>query len=1279
MARLEHPAIVPVYDFGETSEGQLYFVMSFVNGTDVHQMVQSKGRLPPEHALAITAHVCDALTYAHAHGVIHRDIKPSNVLINMEGQVKVADFGLAKVDDPSQSSGLTKTGLAMGTPDYVAPETLTLGMIVDGRADLYAVGVMLYQMLTGNVPRGMFTMPSVMIGSDPRFDAIIAKAMKYDREERYLTATDLRRDLDVILTTPLVQAGGQSSAAIPMQACHGVKQGNPVAPQLESSPKRHDPEKAKTPRYIGAGAAAAAVVIALYAFIGGKNDKPEPSPTKTTLDIKMPNESSPVAPQLESKPKTTPTDNATKPDSTASTSSSELSGDEPKPGTTLPPAITTASKPAKPAEKFPPGKWVKVLTSFDELPENLRSPDSGVKFQDGWLNFEKPGAWNLSPGQLGANHAIRVRIKPGKGHTSLTIRKPSIEVIDGYQIQEKGDSKVRGVAALPRAQGAPLVLEGTWPRPSATDSSVMELGIVGNRLVTRVEASVLSKAIEQPKQGTGVSIFCQKEAIRDIEVINLDGIPEAEALKILGVDEKGNDLRQKPAAVASTSPSPTATTTAPISNAAPAAFPPGQWVKVFTKFEDLPERLRKPDSGVKIENGKLIIAARSSQSIKFPTEFSNVGLRLKQAPNSPETQVRLSKSDTTDIRLLARPSGDEVSCMIWKPGAGNGLGNLEAPRVLERTLELVVVGRRVVARVNDQIFSAELPTGEMIGPFNPEIFFNNSSVRDIEVINLDGIPEAEALRILGIDEKGNNTRAAALATEKQAMEQKQVAQAAAGIPELAALDEQFKKLTAERVTAPFEADLAKLNSGYLGGIDRNIAEERGKGNLDGVLALEEEKKFVVASSSGTRSQGPDGVRLPTEAFTGDVPATDTETTPATLKGLRQIYREAFAKLDATRAANLKLLTDPLSIRLKQLESTLTQANRIEHAKTVREYRENLGEGVTTDESTDAPARSTLNGGTAAKMEVADKGARTPASKLSPEEIVKWVLSRQGKVTIDKSGQKTTIEAGISIPSGSFKITRVDFLKTKDPRDPIPDSELENLSGLKEMQELHLQGRSGFTGSFLASLVASRDLVHLNISESSFQPEHMTSLSLFPNLTNIRVAGGRVAEALSSLPPLRKLGSLAIHGVPTPEMLQSLTKHPELTDLKCISRDWKVEHFRAMAGIKTLTSLELQSLPLEPETFVILAPLTKLESVYIPVNIKAGQLSGLEALKNLKRIALSADSVTGDVEGLVGKLPLFRSLEKVELQTGTAEDPKLIKAVEVIQKALSKAKVVLRRP
>lgn len=218
MGRMNHPAIVSVYDFGRTTEGQLYFVMEFVDGTDVQRMIAREGRLSPEHALAVTAHLCDALGYAHKQGIVHRDIKPSNVLIDSDGRVKVADFGLAKITNSAQNSGLTQTGMAMGTPDYVAPETLTLGIDVDGRADIYAVGVMLYQMLTGDIPRGMFKMPSKKFHSiDPRFDGIVRRALEQDREERYQTSLELRRDLDVILTTPLAVAGQESSAVLPKQ------------------------------------------------------------------------------------------------------------------------------------------------------------------------------------------------------------------------------------------------------------------------------------------------------------------------------------------------------------------------------------------------------------------------------------------------------------------------------------------------------------------------------------------------------------------------------------------------------------------------------------------------------------------------------------------------------------------------------------------------------------------------------------------------------------------------------------------------------------------------------------------------------------------------------------------------------------------------------------------------------------------------------------------------------------------------------------------------------
>ena len=214
MAKLNHPGLVAVYDFGSTSDGMLYIVMEFVDGTDVAHMMAEQGRLPSAHAMAITAHVCDALKYAHERGIIHRDIKPANIMVGYDGVVKVADFGLAKMSQSGQSAGLTQSGLAMGTMHYIAPEALTLGTSVDQRADIYAMGVMLYHMLTGGLPQGMFELPSMQVpGLDPRYDAIISRALRNDRELRYQSVAELRRDLDAIITQPVVKVDANAKKA----------------------------------------------------------------------------------------------------------------------------------------------------------------------------------------------------------------------------------------------------------------------------------------------------------------------------------------------------------------------------------------------------------------------------------------------------------------------------------------------------------------------------------------------------------------------------------------------------------------------------------------------------------------------------------------------------------------------------------------------------------------------------------------------------------------------------------------------------------------------------------------------------------------------------------------------------------------------------------------------------------------------------------------------------------------------------------------------------------
>jgi len=237
MAKLNHPGIVEVYDFGETANGVLYIVMEFIEGTDVQKMVSEQKRLHSEHAMAITAHVCDALQYAHDRNIIHRDIKPANIMVGYNGVVKVADFGLAKMDRAGES-GLTRSGMAMGTLHYMAPEALMLGSSVDHRADIYAVGVMLYYMLTGRLPQGMFELPSLQVpGLDPRYDGIITKALRDDRELRYQTTAELRLDLDGILTQPVVKVSAgthQAPPALETQARPQRPPGQPYRPPQQA-------------------------------------------------------------------------------------------------------------------------------------------------------------------------------------------------------------------------------------------------------------------------------------------------------------------------------------------------------------------------------------------------------------------------------------------------------------------------------------------------------------------------------------------------------------------------------------------------------------------------------------------------------------------------------------------------------------------------------------------------------------------------------------------------------------------------------------------------------------------------------------------------------------------------------------------------------------------------------------------------------------------------------------------------------------------------------------
>lgn len=187
LARLNHPGVVNVIDCGEAGPDFLFIVMEFVDGANLMDVIQSGG-VSEARALTIMKQVCEALQFAHVHGIVHRDIKPSNIILMRDGRIKLADFGLATQMEPEEG-GTSDEDQAGGTPAYAAPEQFAAGQLVDQRADVYALGVMIYQMLTGELPRGDWKPPSQTVTIDPAWDRIVSQALQPLPQDR-LSAAD---------------------------------------------------------------------------------------------------------------------------------------------------------------------------------------------------------------------------------------------------------------------------------------------------------------------------------------------------------------------------------------------------------------------------------------------------------------------------------------------------------------------------------------------------------------------------------------------------------------------------------------------------------------------------------------------------------------------------------------------------------------------------------------------------------------------------------------------------------------------------------------------------------------------------------------------------------------------------------------------------------------------------------------------------------------------------------------------------------------------------------
>lgn len=472
LARLNHPHIVVIHDFGDIAaertgaDALYYFLMEYVDGTDLGGLIRSK-ELKPADALAIVPQICDALQYAHDQGITHRDIKPANILVDKRGTVKIADFGLAKMiagAGEALTSGLTQTGTALGTPHYMAPEQWEHPDQVDHRADIYALGVVFYEMLTGERPAGVFEPPSRKTSPpvDKKLDKVVLRALEKMPDRRYQQALQVKNEVVRISGAHPQRDGGDEET-----------RGGPVRTLLLA---------------LGAAAALACGALALW-----------------------PEKKAGVVESLKA-------------------AGAGIEGAPP-----LPSAQATT------APAYPPGQWVRVLAKLSDFPAETRTrltaDASGIWFTPG----SQINAIEL-PQTVGKNWGIRaVFRRTGTSFSKLQLRKQGtqagLRLYHFSLVESHGTTQIAHYDVHAFSDGTTtrsLNSKTLAPIPEGNEYT-LEFIAIGPTLIGRIngqEANIVQDdSLEEGRLG-----WVLREPFRNLEVMNLDGLSEAEARKAASVE-----------------------------------------------------------------------------------------------------------------------------------------------------------------------------------------------------------------------------------------------------------------------------------------------------------------------------------------------------------------------------------------------------------------------------------------------------------------------------------------------------------------------------------------------------------------------------------------------------------------------------------------------------------------------------------------------------------------------------------------------------------------------
>jgi len=663
MAKLSHPGIVSVFDAGQTTGGLLYFVMEFIEGTDVGRMIEDNHRLPPQQALEIIGAVCEALAFAHESGIIHRDIKPSNIMIDRNQRVKIADFGLAKMAEGDDSHARTRSRVAIGTPDFVAPEALNAGTALDQRADLYAVGVTLYQMLTGQIPRGRFEMPSTVVPTvDRRVDAIVDRAMKTDRDQRYATATQLRTEVVAVL---------EASSSI-----------------------RTQDQRSKQP-WLAWTLATAGVLSSLWLANSYLHTSVNaPPPPASSVSTVPPGDAPPL-----------PTNEL-----------DELLNSPPLP----PPEVVC---------DLPRGRWAEVCATEEEFP-------GLVEGADGWQRL--PQSKTFIPKKAeGLNWGVRATFRHliTDPVPELVARNTHTANYNAY-LGNKGTELVlmRYDATTPLASRyLPLVKQPLSKPVRPGQPYTLELFAIGRTLVARIGEDTARHVLPNTGETGRFGVFgADTDDFRDVQFLNLDGLNAPDAFKLARITTRSKTAPQ-----------------VALSEGLKREWPLGRWAPLALGVNEVPSLVSSEDGWLRVSDAKTLRPANA-------TGF-NWGIRVtfrgQEKDKTPELILRETKDTNFNCYLqggktLIIQRYDATAAVKYQTLVSEDLPT-PIPEGDSYTLTFYTIDDLIMATVGDHTVRVAwpgVPEKGLVCLYGPGF----DDFRDVQLLNLDGLEKAAALKQIGL-------------------------------------------------------------------------------------------------------------------------------------------------------------------------------------------------------------------------------------------------------------------------------------------------------------------------------------------------------------------------------------------------------------------------------------------------------------------------------------------------------------------------------------------------